>query len=553
MATQDNSSGLLSKVAKFVRNPTTDWADLDKLELPPQESHSKEALKKMIERKRFDDAERKSEFDQLRKLRRASPATTPVPSGLSSLSPDTSGYSESGERAITLKKIDEIEAQMSKQWWKGQQPTVASKLSDTPKPVVPTAKPTPKHLGVTACVDTLNSFATTISFDLHAPSDNVPTQNGAGVGSDFRPGMPGGRSMMPESGLPPSGAPTLDAGQNLSDPTLEEAAIRFANGDDAGADAVLQAALLDQNANPALLDAWAGALFDLYRSIGQQSSFEQFALDYTRRFGRIAPAWYCIPERLAAYLASNGLSTQLQTVGAAPAVWTCPTELNVQTVVKLSTFALPDQLLKRLDWHQLQAITPQAGQALAELFSRWCEQPLILCFDGAEALELCLRAATPVNDREVSTYWWQLRLDLCRVMRWQDEFDMAALDFCITYEVSPPAWQVPHCRLVGHAEASMPPALGGVRQLELVGEVLGDTGTALVPLQDALQESGLLVVSCSHLIRVDFSAAGSLLNWVAKVQSSGGQIELRDVSRLVAAFFNLVGINEYVQVNARTN
>ena len=29
MATKDDGSGLLSKVVKFVKNPTTNWADLD--------------------------------------------------------------------------------------------------------------------------------------------------------------------------------------------------------------------------------------------------------------------------------------------------------------------------------------------------------------------------------------------------------------------------------------------------------------------------------------------------------------------------------------------
>ena len=71
MATKDNSPGLLSKVAMFVRNPTTNWSDLDQLDAGAADSaFSKQALKEMIERKRQNDFVRKREFDQLRKLRK---------------------------------------------------------------------------------------------------------------------------------------------------------------------------------------------------------------------------------------------------------------------------------------------------------------------------------------------------------------------------------------------------------------------------------------------------------------------------------------------------
>ena len=62
-------SGLLSKVVKFVRNPTTNWSDLDQPETDKESQYSKQMLKEMIERKRRNDFVRRREFDQLRKLR----------------------------------------------------------------------------------------------------------------------------------------------------------------------------------------------------------------------------------------------------------------------------------------------------------------------------------------------------------------------------------------------------------------------------------------------------------------------------------------------------
>jgi hypothetical protein len=120
MATKDNPSGLLSKVAKFVRNPTTNWSDLD-TQVPEAESgYTKQALKEMIERKRQNDFVRKREFDQLRKLRSRDPSARVEFAGRPSFY-QSSMPANVGERADTIKKIDDIEAQMSKQWWKGKQ------------------------------------------------------------------------------------------------------------------------------------------------------------------------------------------------------------------------------------------------------------------------------------------------------------------------------------------------------------------------------------------------------------------------------------------------
>ena len=126
MATKDNSNGLLSKMAKFVRNPTTNWSDLDKVEAEQDSGYSKVALKEIIERKRQNDFVRRREFDYLRKLRRNGPSPNVGVISRPSFF-QTSIASNQDERAMTLRKIDEIEAQMSKQWWKGRQDPGASR------------------------------------------------------------------------------------------------------------------------------------------------------------------------------------------------------------------------------------------------------------------------------------------------------------------------------------------------------------------------------------------------------------------------------------------
>src|SRR5215207_5167735 len=117
MASKEENTGLLSKVVKFVKNPTTNWSDLDQQEADRESSYSKQMLKEMIERKRRNDFVRKREFDMLRKMRRSEVMAGQDPAARPSFF-QSSMPSKPDDRATTLKKIDEIEAQMSMQWWK---------------------------------------------------------------------------------------------------------------------------------------------------------------------------------------------------------------------------------------------------------------------------------------------------------------------------------------------------------------------------------------------------------------------------------------------------
>jgi hypothetical protein len=91
-----------------------------------------------------------------------------------------------------------------------------------------------------------------------------------------------------------------------------------------------------------------------------------------------------------------------------------------------------------------------------------------------------------------------------------------------------------------------------VSSQELRGDVVGDAMTILAGIDGARDASNSIAVSCRYLVRVDFSAAGSILNWVAMRQAEGCIVQFQDVHRLVAAFFNVIGISEHARVIPRS-
>jgi ABC-type transporter Mla MlaB component len=601
MATKDNSSGLLSKVVRFVRNPTKDWSELNLPEPEPEPEHesgySKLALKDLIQRKRQNDFVRRREFDHLRKLRRNGPSFDPDLVGRPSFF-QTSSISNLDDRAQTIKKIDEIEAQMSKQWWKGKKDGAAPpEATFAAAARVPAGGDDSSQMSVSS-PESLGSFAITLRSESIPGPDSM--QSIEGDPAQARPitakdDLPGERARPVRTAKGPRGKMgdavlskfstsklfSVKLGDSLADPDLEEAAIRFANGDDAGAEATLLTALQADNVNPDSADSWAAALFDLYRSTGQQASFDRVAIEFAQRFGHSAPAWFSTPDLLGISSGASPLSGATQPAQSDQINWICPAQLDLPEVQALIASLTPTTQAWRLNWSRLESITVAAAQALAGLFARWCREPVRLHFDGADGLGKSLRSSTPSGDKQVDLFWWRLRLDALRIMRLQDEFELAALDFCVTYEVSPPAWEEVRCEYVQSSTSSFAPlqdsygsfddsaSTGPVdfsqaatvpmelnataNVVELTGEVLGDAVEALDKLQAGYKGANRLVISCARLIRVDFSAAGSILNWVAARQAEGCHVQFRNVPRLVAAFFNVIGINEHARVDLRTS
>ena len=554
--------GLLSKVVKFVRNPTVNWADLDQPE--DKESHySKQMLKEMIERKRANDFVRRREFDQLRKLRLRGPLAGPLDAdGAARVSFfNTSQPSKDDDRAGTLKKIDEIEAQMSQQWWKGRGERPASAAA--PAPAAPGAEhPAPPPVAPGSGADDAPPyFATTIDASLPLADDAfTPSVRAEAVLLEDLPalGSPAAArsddsSMEPDWQSTPAFVETAPAYSH--DPGLEEAAIRFANGDDAGAEAALLALLEPPGQQRASEEIWM-TLFDLYRAVGPRDRFDALAAQFAAQFARAAPAWFTIGRTAAAV-------APLPADEAQWLHWASPAALGAAELQALQSLLVQRRpAVVALDWSVLSHIETDAREPLAGLVMALAQQPIAIhCTAGAQ-FEGVLRRWTVSGDRSVHPGWWRLRLDWLRVTRQAEAFDLAALDYCVTFEVSPPAWSEAACSFTALDAGVVPPmspaqAPHGDLQPLVAGELSGvlteDATEALAPFERQTVGDGLVVVACDHLVRTDFAATGSILTWAAAQQAAGRRVQFRELHRLVATFFNVVGVGEYAAILSRRN
>ncbi len=637
MAKDENpAEGLFSKVVKFVRNPGTNWTDLDSKDSDRENSYTKQALKEMIERKRRNDFVRKREFDMLRKLRRREAMGGVAGAADGSERPSffqSSMPSKPDDRAMTLKKIDEIEAQMSMQWWKtkhgpsgvqtssgfansdltssarsvnpnentsargtpgdrayaptepdnltnalamgaanAQQIRPSSAAQSVPVPQ-PAAVPTRAPVGLPRAVTPPTPLTPAARQTLAVPAPTVPAPNMSGLAASYD-GSGG------HAGFSTSKLFALEVDEIQHDPELEEAAIRFANGDDAGAEAGLLEVLSPNGARHNDEETWYTA-FDLYRATGKHDRFESLAIDFASKFNRSAPIWFSIPDMVGAMA---GKEAAAPATAAYKSDWRSPASFGVQTLAALNAALARSQMPWTLDWSILKTIEPNAVVPLYKLFAGWATQPVQLRFMGAHVLDGVLREAAPSGLRDTNQDLWKLRLEHLRITHRPDEFELAALDFCVTYEVSPPSWESARCEyklldidgvsgvgqtIIGEAvrdsvqselsryddesQASSAMQLTQLSAVELAGQIYGDPVAMLDKLQSRMMGADVMVISCAKLIRVDFSAAGTLLNWVSARQTEGRLVQFTDVHRLIAAFFHVIGISEHAKVTPRTD
>ncbi|OYY64364.1 MAG: hypothetical protein B7Y51_04555 [Burkholderiales bacterium 28-67-8] len=550
MTDSKDAGSFFRKVAKFVANPTLEWSALSPGAPDSVENELDRAeLKAMIERKRRNDFVRKREFDMLRKVRREG-LTPEQLAALGDASPMGDSEIRMHEREVSPSsgmkaKIDAIERQMV------GNSTIEALRRPSEFRSVPT-EPMPLRQREPAAAASGNA-PVPASRSPYAP--DVPlTFKALESATSF--GLPSGLASGPEV---------------VHDPELDEAVIAFANADFALCEQSLMQLTQANGPRAQHAETWL-ALFDLHRATGEAVKFERLALVYAQQFGRSAPQWYSMPQQMAE---AAGEDQSLRARIEGQVGWISPEWFDLEQVAALRSQTLQMPLPWVLDWSALKGIDTEAAARLSELFRLWMPQKLDMRWLHGDRLLQCLQEAAPNGVRDADPVFWMLRLDVLRLINRPDQFDEAAIDYCVTYEMSPPSWEPAQCRVrfggsSGSTWSAATSAVSGlstsfvesrltedgvagpVWNVDLSGQLVGDISRLLEEMNAQLGTASMISVSCLKLIRVDFIAAGDLLNWVLARRAENRRVGFVDAHRLIALFFGAMGINENASIKVRT-
>jgi anti-anti-sigma regulatory factor len=314
---------------------------------------------------------------------------------------------------------------------------------------------------------------------------------------------------------------------------LENAALLYASGQAEPARALLEQGV--QNDADAKLSplAWL-ALFDLLQRAGDRAAFDQLALSYVVQFERSAPGWEETNRPQAApRVAAGGYIALTGKLSAASA-----------SQIEVLRKAIAKQVARaRLDLAGLTGMDDAGARLLADALAEARRRQFQLQLQHIERLRPTLDLSVR-KGRDGGEGTWLLSLEL---LQWQNDratFEDRAVEFAVTFELSPPSWEPPLAVPAAGAPA------GDSEAAKLDGDVLvvsgvmaGSLSPQLAKIMEYAQTRTVIPIDVSGVERIDFVCAGALLNAINRVEAQRRGVQIIGASPIIRALLLLIGIS----------
>lgn len=343
--------------------------------------------------------------------------------------------------------------------------------------------------------------------------------------------------IPPEPEPPPPPAPVRAA----LPPALKEAAELYAAGKELDAMRRLETAIKsNENLGDSAIRAWAG-LFEVLQVLGRQPAFDALALAFAKRFEKSPPAWNAS--------AGEESSAAETTGGRAHVALTGELNAGVGEVLKQAMKLAATSSLVRLDVAKLSDADNNGATLLMRAIAALKKAKKEYVFGDPEHLASLLEKKLVVGER-ANQEMWLLLLELHQQAFRQEAFEESAVNYAITFEVSPPSWEAPpkHSEEAAKAPAKPLPKAEG---FALSGQMLGVGAANYSNLDAALSSRDEYDIDTRRLVRIDPTAAKELLGVLNRFKAAGKRLRLVGLSVLVAVYLESLGADDVAELKPR--
>jgi len=304
----------------------------------------------------------------------------------------------------------------------------------------------------------------------------------------------------------------------------------------------LETAVREQDLGSGALRAW-GMLFELYQQMGRHADFERLAADYAARFETSPPAWSGANKQSADAAARPGATVAVPIVSV--------TGSKIQDAVKLIFKAAEKGPLVKIDLGRMTDADEEGCALLNEALSQLKRKRKDAAISGADKAAAVLQKRLVAGRRE-DEQAWLLLLELKQQIGDQQAFDEAAVNYAITFEVSPPSWEPARVKR-GVAEATTKPeAVDRGEDCSLEGSITANSDKAFAEMRARAEAADSdIVVDVSRLHRMDFVAAANLMNLVNALQQRQKRVRFIKASHLVTALWEIIGLDRVARIETR--
>jgi anti-anti-sigma regulatory factor len=145
---------------------------------------------------------------------------------------------------------------------------------------------------------------------------------------------------------------------------------------------------------------------------------------------------------------------------------------------------------------------------------------------------------------------WLLLLELYQQCSQADVFEDTAINYAVTFEVSPPSWEVlpPRPQVVPTVAG---PSVAPAGEFALRGRILGASAADFAALEATLADRQEFDIEARGLVRIDGASAQILLELLTRLHAAGKVLRLIDLSTLVAAYLQSLGFASVAELRTR--
>lgn len=332
-----------------------------------------------------------------------------------------------------------------------------------------------------------------------------------------------------------------DAGHQVPD-AIEQAAMLYSVEQGDSACQILDAAIQEGGLGRYEKRAW-GMLFDLYQILGRQPDYEALALAYAAKFETSPPAWVAADEEAPIQKPTSGGRPGASVAGALSA----KVQDSLQQLLRLAE----KHPSVRLDLTKVGDADDAGCGLLLETLRRLRKAGKEVVLSGGDKLAAILTKKTAPGRAELEK-GWLLLLELYQHLCDQEAFEEAALNYAITFEVSPPSWEQPKSAppLATEEELAADEVAGDEDICALEGEMIAVDPSAFAAIR-ARAETGEAVVDVGRLRRMDFVSAAHLMNLAGELARTGKKLRFVKASHLLAALWEVLGLDRVAVIETR--
>ncbi|BAN34167.1 hypothetical protein SCD_n00318 [Sulfuricella denitrificans skB26] len=329
---------------------------------------------------------------------------------------------------------------------------------------------------------------------------------------------------------------------------VEEAAILYAS-DHPDQAAALLLDFVKNNADRKELKPWM-MLFDIYQIQGKKALFEELALEFVVKFERSAPTWS--DDKVP------GVQTENPKAGGGTAVEGYVALTGILQGDKDSLFLNLEQVAQkgaglRLDFARLEGLDASGSRRLVETLQGLKKSGKKITPISVPHVTELLKALLGQGSEDEEAHW-QLLLNLYQCQGMETEYEDLAVEYAITFEMSPPSWEsMPPCRQpVEAVMADTPDELPHDEDTFFMrGVISADSAQQLQDLKNFAASRSEVYLDMADVSRVDFVSIGDFVGVLVGLNCGGKKLLVRNANEMIRALFGVMGVDQFADILKR--